>query len=161
MKHILQIIMLLACFGIQAQKVNTDKEPENKHLKILSLSETVIINGNFKSLDRAVLIEISKLNIQTDKPYYLVKDNVSDYFLINLSNLKTEFERAFFYKNINKLNLFIQTEHGLPSNLAWIISESKDNSKTMILKLEEVIRDTKRTSSKMSLKDKTIWLTNN
>lgn len=175
MKYLFKIFLLLVYTSIQAQEKNNDQaisraynptelntRQESYELKLSSgLTKTLKYDGTFESLNPSVISQISEINMENKQFIHLVEDNYSNYYLFNLSILEDNFEKIYFYKGIVKYNLFIQIEHGLPSNLSWIIADKKENVNSVMARLKDLLIQTKTVSKSMNDAAKQIWITNN
>ena len=174
MKQIFKILFLLLYISIQAQEKNgkqTDSKSyivtdsnstlSSSDLKLSSgLNQPIKYDGNFESLNPSVISQISEIKFENRNLIHLLTDKNNNFYLFNLSVLEDSFERIYFFKGIVKLNFFIQIDHGLPSNVAWIISENKNENKITYSQIEKLITETKAVSIKMSKSEKENWLSN-
>ena len=161
MKQILQIMLLLFCITMHAQDDGGKMQTANSSNLTLGINEIKTINGRFESLNSNVIHQISSMKLQKNKALLLVKDNMYNYFLVNTSGLISEFEKIYFYKSVAKNNLSIQVEHGLPADVAWIITDLKKSSTVDGPTIEQLLNESTVVSSKMSVKEKSVWLSTN
>ena len=158
MKQIFNFFFLLFFVATYAQENNIKTIPEvNLNSAVI---EPIKYDGAFDSLDSSIISQVTKIDFSKKNVIHLLTDNYNHFYLFNLSILEDRFERIYFYKGIVKLNFFIQIDHGLPSNVAWIISENKNENKIIQSQIEKLVTDTKAISMKMSKSEKENWLSN-
>jgi hypothetical protein len=162
MKQIFKIFFLLFFVAINAQESKNVAKINTNSLNMKSgLTSPISYDGIFQSLDSSVISQISEIDFQKRSLIHLLTDSNNHYYLFNMSVLKDNFEKNYFLKNIAKLNFFIQIDHGLPTSLAWIILDNKNENKAISNQLEKLVIDTKRISNSMSKSEKENWLSNN
>lgn len=161
MKLIFKFFFLLFFVAINAQENSYNTKMDSNSLNMNSgLTSPIIYDGVFESLNPSVISQISEIKFENRNLIHLLRDKNNDFYLFNLSVLEDSFERIYFFKGIVKLNFFIQIDHGLPSNVAWIISENKNENKITYSQIEKLITETKAVSIKMSKSEKENWLSN-
>ena len=161
MKLIFKFFFLLFFVAINAQENSNNTKMDSNSLNMKSgLTSPIIYDGIFESLNPSVISSISEIKFENRNLLHLLSDKNNHYNLFNLSILEDSFEKIYFIKGIVKLNFFIQTEHGLHSNLAWIISDNKNDNTTTCSQIEILITETKSVSNNMSKSEKENWLLN-
>lgn len=162
MKLIFKFFFLLFFVAINAQENSYNTKMDSNSLNMNSgLTSPIIYDGVFESLNPSVISQISEIKFENRNLIHLLRDKNNDFYLFNLSVLEDSFERIYFFKGIVKLNFFIQIDHGLPSNVAWIISENKNENKITHSQIEKLVTETKAISMKMNKSEKENWLSNN
>lgn len=161
MKQIFNFFFFLFFVAINAQENSNNTKMDSNSLNMNSgLTSPIIYDGVFESLNPSVISSISEIKFENRNLIHLLTDNYNHFYLFNLPILEDSFERVYFYKGIVKLNFFIQIDHGLPSNVAWIISENKNENKITHSQIEKLVTETKSVSYNMSKSEKENWLSN-
>lgn len=117
-----------------------------------------INDGRFQSLNQDNIGLITSYSFEGNFAVLLVTDEISNYFLLDLSLLNGEFENKYFVNEVYKNNLFIQYEHGMPASKAWVLMDITILPANGIAMLTKLLADVKSVSASMSPLDKNAWL---
>ena len=126
---------------------------------VQSTDNSIVYNGQFQSLSQDKSVLISSYQFEGSFAVHLVTDDESNFFLLDLSVLNGEFEKAYFIKEIYNNQLFLQHGHGLPTNRGWIKTDSSSLPENVITMLTNLLANVKLVSSQMSELEKSTWLT--
>ena len=126
---------------------------------VQSTQNSTVYNGQFQSLSQDNSMLITSFQFEGRFAAHVVTDNESNFFLLDLSVLNGEFEKAYFIKEIYNNQLFLQHGHGLPTNRGWIKTESSSLPENVITMLTNLLANVKLVSGQMSELEKSTWLT--
>lgn len=137
---------LLLLFLTLAPSLGFAQQNENATAKIYqSLSPTEIYKYNhFKFGSEVALL--------------LEKDSKHLFFLLDMSKLATDFERAHFIDSVYKANYLLQINHGLSADKAWILFPVAQGEKKSMEAITALYENTKAKSKSMSIEEQHEWL---
>jgi hypothetical protein len=120
-------------------------------------------NGNatakiYQSLSSTEISKYNNFKFGNEVALMLEKDSKHLFFLIDMSKLATDFERAHFINSVYKANYLLQINHGLSTDKAWILFPIAKGEKKSMEAILELYENTKAKSKDMSIEEQKEWL---